>query len=524
MATIDEEREPMVQRHRSKAIRTNSIPMNSCKTPHILSVELLGIEGYLVDIETDTQPGLPVFVVVGLPDAAVQEARERVKSAIKNSNLLFPRQRVIVNLAPADVKKSGPRHDLAMALGILSAMGEVPCEAFQGKVVLGELALDGAVRGVNGILASLESALKRGIREAIIPAENAQEAALLPGMKLRPVASLKEALAHARGICSPLQIRSSAPMAEPLPAVDLAEIAGQGQAKRALEIAALGRHNLLFMGPPGSGKTMLGRALPGILPAPTFEEKLEITKIHSVAGLISKETPLAAVRPFRAVHHTASAASIAGGGHAPMPGEISLAHRGILFLDEIAEFSVSALEVLRQPLEEKRITISRARGSWTFPADFMLVAAMNPCPCGWYGSGPHGKRCICKEGRVTDYQNRLSGPMLDRFDMALAVQPVKRSELETVKTGESSAAVRARIERARDFCRGRKKEDPPESLLHPEARALLGQAMDNQALSARGYSRTLQVARTIADLEGSPEIRRIHAAEALQYRKTVLKN
>ena len=419
----------------------------------VLSCATLGLDGLLVQVEVDIGQGQPGLAVVGLPDAAIQESKERVRAALRNAGARFPHGRVTVNLAPADVRKAGPSYDLPIALGILIASGQVRhtvAELLPETLVVGELGLDGAVRHINGVLSMASLARTSGLRRIIVPAADAGEAALVAGLEVLPIASLADLLAHFDGSApvAPFIGGGVASLPDPVyEGVDLAHIKGQEQVKRGLEVAAAGGHNSIMSGPPGSGKTLLARALPSILPRPTFEEALEVTKIYSVGGLLPTGTPLVPTRPFRAPHHTVSHAGLVGGGRMPRPGEISLAHRGVLFLDELPEFDARALEVLRQPLEDKVVTISRASGTLTFPANVMLIAAMNPCPCGFHGDPT--KDCTCAPSAIARYQKRLSGPLLDRIDIHLTVPRVEYEKLADGRLGESSATVRARVEGAR---------------------------------------------------------------------------
>ncbi len=499
----------------------------------VLSAAIWGLEAQPIDVEVDAGKGMATLTLVGLPDAAVRESSERVRTAIRNSGLRFPyTQRITVNLAPADIRKEGPAYDLPIALGILAASGQIPPGALEGALALGELSLDGSLRHVRGILPAADWARHHGIEAFYLPAVDAAEAALLPDLTVYPVPTLAALVAHLRGeaLLSPYdgQPALSAPL--PAPAVDFAEIRGQEHAKRALEVAAAGGHNLLMMGPPGAGKTLMARAMPGILPSLTLEEALEVTRIYSVADQLPADSPLIRVRPFRAPHHTISHAGLVGGGRWPRPGEISLAHRGILFLDEMPEFNRRVLEVLRQPMEDKQVTISRAQGSLTFPANFTLIAAMNPCPCGYYGDPE--RACTCSLGAIQRYRQRISGPLLDRIDIYVEVPRLSYEKLKGLEVGEPSERIRARIEAARVRQRERLRprglitnsEMGPGEVrlfcrLDEEGERLMRSAMRQLHLSARGYHRVLKVARTIADLDGSKAIRAHHLAEALQYRQ-----
>ncbi len=507
----------------------------------VYSCAIIGLDGVIVEVEVDTAQGLPAMVIVGLPDTAVQESRERVQAAIKNAGLRYPRGRLVVNLAPATVRKEGPAYDLPIALGVLACNGQIPLESVADAVVVGELSLDGKVRHTRGVLPMAALARKQGFRRIYVPSADATEAALVPDLEVLAVESLAELVAH---LCGQQTLKPTPPIdLQALPAVgqsDFQEIKGQEHVKRALEVAAAGGHNVLMIGPPGAGKTLLARAMPGILPRLTIEEALDVTRIYSVADQLPADAPLVRVRPFRAPHHTISHAGLVGGGNWPHPGEISLAHRGVLFLDELPEFSPRTLEVLRQPLEDKVVTISRAQGSLTFPANFQLVAAMNPCPCGYYGD-PH-KACTCSPQMVTRYQKRISGPLLDRIDIHVEVPRVEVDKLSDDRLGEPSAVIQQRVEIARQRQQRRfesfKTSDEEDGtsplitcnaemsaaqvrqscMLDEAGKNLMRTATTRLQLSARAYHRVLKVARTIADLDGSEAIQVHHLAEALQYR------
>jgi len=474
----------------------------------------------------------PNFFIVGLPDAAVQEARERVRSAIRNSGCEFPVRRITVSLAPADLKKEGPAYDLPIAVAILKATGQLsPVE--DKSVYLGELALDGSVRHTRGILPMVALARDRGFSPIYVPSIDAREGALVQGAEVLPVDTLGGLVAHLRGEASikPFRAEDMAAASEDgaVMGPDLSDVKGQEHAKRAVEVAASGGHNLVMTGPPGSGKTLLARTLPSILPTMTTEEALEVTKIYSIAGMLPPDQPLARQRPFRSPHYTVSHVALVGGGKIPRPGEVTLAHRGVLFLDELPEFTHIALETLRQPLEDHAVTISRAQGNVTFPCSFMMVAAMNPCPCGFY-SDPK-RHCTCAPSLVSRYQKRISGPLLDRMDMFVEVPPLEYEKLMDKSDGEDSAAVRRRVEAAREAQRRRFKgtliasnsEMGPAEVwewcqVEEGAQALLQTAMKQLNLSARAFHRVLKLSRTIADLAGSERIGVAHLAEALQYR------
>ncbi len=508
----------------------------------VYSCAVIGLEGVIVEVEVDYTNGLPGITIVGLPDAAVQESRERVQTAIRNSGLDFPRKRIVVNLAPASVRKEGPAYDLPIALGIIVLAGYLPRGAVEGTLVIGELSLDGAVRHARGVLPMAAAARAQGFKRIIVSETDAAEAALVPDLEVIAVKTVEELYNHLAGR-RPIPPYQAAQM-EPAPLfvpTDFAEIKGQEHVKRALEVAAAGGHNVLMVGSPGSGKTLLARAMPGILPEMTLEESLEVTKIYSVADQLPPGTPLIRHRPFRAPHHTISHAGLVGGGNIPHPGEISLAHRGILFLDEFPEFGTRVLEVMRQPMEDRVVTISRAQGSLTFHASFQLIAAMNPCPCGYYGDAL--KACTCNMSAVTKYQKRISGPMLDRIDIHIEVPRLEYEKLSSERLGEPSAAIRQRVEAARQIQRQRfsklAEHTPGASRLttnadmrlaevrqfcklDEEGRNLLRAAMSQLDLSARAYHRVLKLARTIADLAGSESIRAVHLAEALQYRPKLM--
>ena len=490
---------------------------------HVLSATVIGIEAAPINIEVDVGQGLPGCHIVGLPDAGVKEGSVRIRGALENSGFKFPLRRITVNLAPADLRKDGAAFDVPIAVGILSGTGVVPAEKFEGTLLVGELALDGSVRPVKGVLPMAAYARARAVRRLFVPRENAAEAAAVGGCEVVPVGHLRELLEALQGTV-PVTPVAPPPAFAPSTSADLADVRGQEVARRALEIAAAGGHNLLFVGPPGSGKTMLARRLPGILPTLSFDESLETTMVYSVAGLLGTRS-LVSERPFRAPHHTVSVAGLVGGGPMVRPGEISLAHNGVLFLDELLEFGRHALEALRQPLEEREIAVVRARRTVVFPADFMLVSALNPCPCGHLGNPL--RTCTCSQVAINGYRAKLSGPLLDRIDMHVQVPAISYRELAAREAGESTATVRARVEdcRARQLQRGPRcnarlnsKELNAAVHLDSDGHRILERAVQKLALSARSIERVRRLARTIADLDASAEVRACHVAEALHYR------
>lgn len=501
----------------------------------IKTCSIYGLQVTEIEVEVDIANGLPVMNIVGLPDIALKESRERVRAAINNSGFEFPLKRITINLSPADTKKEGTHFDLPIALGILAASGQVVLENISEVMILGELSLDGAVNRINGVLPMLLEAYDKGCNKVMLPSMNIEEAKLISGLQCIGIRSLKELVLFIKG---EIQLQTfmgrSVENIETLEfGEDFKDLKGQESLKRGLEIVAAGCHNLLMTGPPGSGKTMAARMLPSILPKLTFEEAMEITKIYSIAGLLEPNKGLVAHRPFRSPHHTSSTVALTGGGRFPKPGEVSLSHYGVLFLDELPEFNKNALEVLRQPLEDGFITISRANGSFTYPAKFMLIGSMNPCPCGYYGSEDNSHRCNCTPHQVNRYAGKISGPLLDRMDIVIETSGVSYGDLTSNKVAEGSREIRQRVEKARQIQLERYKGTKftfnsqltasvikRYCVLDNKSQRLLKDAYEKMKLSARAYNRLIKITRTIADLDECDAIKVDHLAEALQYRRT----
>lgn len=498
----------------------------------VLSSAVMGIDAYIVKVEIDISDGLPSFSTVGLPDSAVKESKDRVTAAIKNSGFYFPTSRITANLAPADVRKEGSAFDLPIAVGVMAATGQVLTENFDEMLMLGELALDGNIRPVPGCLPIAIAAKEQQLKGIIVPKPNAKEASIVEGLDVYPVESLGQAVEFLNGkqAIPPFRYDIQSAFNQQLEySVNFADVKGQEHVKRAVEVSAAGGHNLIMIGPPGSGKTMVAKRIPTILPDMTLEEALATTKIHSIMGILPADVPLIATRSYRSPHHTISDAGLIGGGQYPRPGEVSLSHNGVLFLDELPEFRKNVLEVMRQPLEDGQVTISRAAASFTYPANFMLVAAMNPCPCGFFGDST--RECRCSPTQIQNYVSRISGPLLDRIDIQVEVPAVKYRDLASDLTGEPSQSIRARVQEARLLQRERFADShifcnadmEPRQLrefcrIEEDAQELLRVAITQLGLSARAYDRILKVARTVADLANNPTIQAEHVSEAIQYR------
>lgn len=501
----------------------------------IKSMSLIGLNGYLISVEVDVSAGIPCFEIVGLPDTSIKESKERVQTAIRNSNIQILSKKIIVNLSPANIRKEGSMFDLPMAIGVLIATENIKNKKIKSildsTIFIGELSLDGTLNKISGILPICIEAKKLGITQIILPKENAKEASIISGLKILPVNSLKDVISFLNddSVISPVENNCSLDQNNIKYDIDFEDVKGQENVKRAMEISAAGGHNCLLIGSPGSGKTMISRRLPTILPDMTFDESLEVTKIHSIVGILSTNTPLITQRPFRHPHHTISGISLVGGGKIPKPGEISLAHFGVLYFDELPEFNKNTLETLRGPLEDKEITISRVNASITYPCNFMFIASMNPCPCGFYGS--KDKPCSCTPEQIKKYIGKISGPLLDRIDLHIEVSPVKFENFDNSKPSTDSKTIKKRVNKARKIQQERYKdigifsnsELTPKLIekycvLDADSRRILNAAFNSFGLSARAYSRILKVARTIADLDNSKDIKINHLTEAIQYR------